>query len=388
LPELVFWVSVGVVAYVYFGYPALLYVLARLRPAEVVRDPHDWPKVTLVVSAYNEAGVIEAKIRNALSTGYPTDRLEILIVSDASDDGTDDIVEQYANHGVVLVRMAQRGGKTVGLNEAVRRARGELVLFSDANAMYLADAVRQIVRRFSDPKVGAVVGESTYEDSDSDSDRSEGLYWRYETWIKEQESRIGSVVGGDGAIYAVRKSLYQPMPADALSDFVNPLQVVRAGYRCVYEGAAVSVEKAAGDFAREYRRKVRIVNRAWRATMRLRGMLNPFRHGWFAVQLISHKLLRWWVPVFMIAALTANLLAASTPLYQLTLAGQGAFYGLAGVGWLLRRRDGMPIIVYIPYYFCLVNVASLHGLIDAFRGQTYTTWSTARATPQSAGTSK
>jgi cellulose synthase/poly-beta-1,6-N-acetylglucosamine synthase-like glycosyltransferase len=236
------------------------------------------------------------------------------------------------------------------------------------------------VTGFSDPSVGAVIGESTYQEGDTDSERSEGLYWQYETWLKDMESRIGSVVGGDGAIYAVRRALYTPMRADALSDFVNPLQVVRQGYRCIYDRSAQSVEKAAEDFGKEFRRKVRIVNRAWRATMSMRDMLNPLHFGWFALALISHKLLRWLVPVFLVIALATNLaLVGESPVYVLALIGQIAFYGAATVAWMQRARGELPALLYVPYYFCLVNIASLWGIWQAFRGETYTTWNTARA---------
>ena len=228
--------------------------------------------------------------------------------------------------------MPERGGKTLGLNAAVAAATGEIVVFSDANAMYGRDVIRKLVRNFADPAVGAVVGESTYVDPEVESERSEGLYWRYETAIKRLESEVGSVVGGDGAIYAVRRALYEPMRADALSDFVNPLQVVRGGHRCVYEPAARSYERAADDFGKEFRRKVRIVNRAWRALWRLRGLLNPLRHGLFAWQLLSHKLLRWLVPVQLAALLAVNVAIAGL--------GTGLCAGPGRAAGLLRPRRG------------------------------------------------
>ena len=249
--------------------------------------------------------------------------------------------------------------------------------------MYGRDVLRKLTRNFADPVVGAVVGESTYVDTEVESERSEGLYWRYETAIKRLESALGSVVGGDGAIYAVRRSLYVPMRADALSDFVNPLQIVQAGHRCVYEPEARSYERAAGNFDNEFRRKVRIVNRAWRALFGLKGMLNPMHFGFFSLELISHKLLRWLVPVFLAGLFLVNLtIIGLHPIYRLALAGQLAFYLLAIVGHLGRRRPSMPALLSIPYYFCLVNVASALGVIEAFRGKTYTTWATVR-TPNS-----
>jgi cellulose synthase/poly-beta-1,6-N-acetylglucosamine synthase-like glycosyltransferase len=377
--ELFFWVLVALVFYIYAGYPLLLaLVTSRHDPGEPA-VPH-LPSVTVVISAYNEADCIAAKLDNTLALDYPRASLDIVVVSDASDDGTDEIVGRYASRGVRLLRMSKRGGKTVGLNAAVASSRSELIVFSDANAMYRVDAVRRLAAPFAEGTVGAVIGESSYTEPDTESGRSESLYWRYETWIKALESRSGSVVGGDGAIYAVRRSLYEPMAADALSDFVNPLQVVRAGYRCVYEPRALSYEEAAADFAREYRRKVRIINRAWHALLSMRGMLNPFKYGTFALKLWSHKVLRWWVFAAPVMILAANLLLLGRHwIYTVTLLLQLAFYALACGGYLFRAAQRQPFFLRIPYYFCLVNVAACVGLTQAMSGKSYTTWTTSRA---------
>lgn len=375
-----FWTCVAIIGYVYAGYPLLLLLVNALGGRRRVAQAAIEPKVTLIVSAFNEAEVIAAKIRNSLELDYPRERLQVLVVSDASDDGTDQVVEQFAAQGVELLRMSERGGKTLGLNAAVQRAAGEILVFSDANAMYAGDALRKLTRNFADPQVGAVVGESGYTDVNSASERSEGLYWKYETLIKELETRLGSVVGGDGAIYAIRRSLYQPMRADALSDFVNPLQITRNGHRCVYEREARCYEEAADSFRKEFRRKVRIVNRAWRALFSMRGLLNPLRYGFFAVELLSHKVLRWLVPIFMAVALLSNIaLLNDGPLYVATMTLQLLFYALSIIGWRLQAHPGMPRIFSVPYYFCLVNLASAVGIVDAFRGRTYTTWATSRA---------
>jgi hypothetical protein len=279
--------------------------------------------------------------------------------------------------------MAERGGKTLGLNAAAREARGEILVFSDANAIYLRDALVNLTRNFADAQVGAVIGESTYSAAEGGADEEESLYWKYEIAIKRLESAIGSVVGGDGAIYAIRKALYRPMRADALSDFVNPLQIVRGGHRCVYEPAARSVEKAAGDFDREFRRKVRIVNRAWRAMMSMKDLLNPLRHGLFAFEIISHKLLRWLVPLFMALALGANFaLAGSGWFYAATLTVQLAVYLLVAVAYPLRQKVQLPRLLAVPFYFVMVNIASARGIVEAYLGKTYTTWTTARAVNQ------
>ena len=377
--ELAFWCLVAVVFYVYVGYPLILLILARRR--DIPAPGHGEPllSVTLLISAFNEEDCIADRLDNCLLLDYPTDLLEVIVISDASSDTTDSIVSGYEDRGIRLLRMEKRGGKTLGLNAGVDKARGHVVVFSDANSMYRPDALRALVARFADPVIGAVIGESSYVEPDSDAGRSESLYWRYETLIKTLESRLGSVVGGDGAIYAVRRSLYTPMSAEALSDFMNPLQVVQMGYRCVYEPKALSYEETAGAFSKEYQRKVRIVNRAWRTLMSMKGLMNPFRFGLFSWEVISHKLLRWLVPGFLLSAFLINsLLLAQHPVYWVTFIAQFLFYGLAIAGALVRDRRDLARPLYIPYYFCLVNIASARGIVEAYRGETYTTWSTAR----------
>lgn len=375
-----FWTGLGLLAWIYAGYPAFLAGLRALRVRRPVHVAPVEPRVTVVISAYNERQVIGAKLENCRALDYPPDRLEVIVVSDASDDGTDEIVAA-SGPPVRLLRMESRGGKTVGLNAALRVATGEIIVFSDANAMYQRDALRMLVRNFADPRVGAVTGESRYEiGADDSSTESEDTYWSYEIWIKTLESSLGSVVGGDGAIYAIRRSLYRDLAPGDLSDFVNPLQIVDQGYRNVYEPAAVSWEGGAEGYGAEFRRKVRIVNRAWRATFKMRALLNPFRHGFFAFQFLSHKVLRWLAPWLLALIFGANLLCVGeAPVYRLLLAGQVLCYGLAALGWLLAGRGGVVgRVATIPYYFCLVNLASLVALVEVLGGKEYRTWASSR----------
>lgn len=378
---ILFWVCAGLILWVYAGYPLLLWLLNRLLPPRAVRLQAIEPKVTLIVSAYNEAEVIRAKIENSLALDYPRALLEVLVISDCSEDGTDDLVREYEDRGVRLLRMKNRGGKTVGLNAGVPAARGEIIIFSDANAMYHPQTVRKIVRNFADPKVGCVTGESRYNlEGATDSTESENMYWRYELAIKQMESRVGSLVGGDGAIYAIRKALYRPLQPADLSDFVNPMQISLQHYRNVYEREAISFENGADTFEQEFRRKVRIVARAWRGFLRVRAVMNPFRYGFFTLQVLSHKLLRWLVPVFMLGALAANAFLLEHPLYLCTGVLQALFYLLATIGWLQAQRESVARVFYVPYYFCLVNYASLLGILSYYRGQNFTTWQTVRET--------
>jgi cellulose synthase/poly-beta-1,6-N-acetylglucosamine synthase-like glycosyltransferase len=377
--EISFWFFTALIFYVYAGYPVLLYLYSRTVHARKNLLPDELPRVSLLISAFNEEECIAEKLENSLRIDYPEELLDIIVISDQSSDRTDEIVAGFADRGVGLLRMGERGGKTLGLNAGVAASSSDMVVFSDANAMYCDDAIRALIAPFFDPNIGAVVGESTYANTNSDAGESESFYWRYETAIKKMESRAGSVVGGDGAIYAVRRSLYRAMSADALSDFVNPLQVVEQGYRCVYEPKAISVEEVAGSFEKEFSRKVRIVNRGWRATMSMKRLLNPVRYGLFAWQLISHKLLRWLVPLFLALLVVTNiLLLNSKPIYSIAITAQAIFYGLAIAGAILRKRAHLALALYLPYYFCLVNIASARGIMEAYVGKTYATWSTAR----------
>lgn len=386
--ELMFWCAVALLAYPYLVYPVLLWLLAQVSPRRttLAGQPSDLPSLTLVISAYNEAEVIGGKIENSIAIDYPVDRLEVLVVSDASDDATDGIVRdwQARDPRVRLVRQEERRGKTSGLNLAMGEARGEVVVFSDANAMYRTDALRKLVRHFADPEVGYVVGAQLYNaGGNSEATASEGLYWRLELMLKRLESRFDSVVGGDGAIYAIRRRLFWPLQPDDINDFVNPLQIVAEGYRGLFDPEAVCTEDAAEGFAKEFRRKRRIVNRSWRAVRRYGHLLSLKRHTRFLFLLVSHKVIRWFsLPIFAVA-LTANLavvLSAPKPLYLLTLAGLVVVLALALLGHALDRRGiRMPRLVYLPYYYFLVNLAALLGIWDEARGVRHAVWTHVRS---------
>lgn len=378
--EVLFWVAAALLAYIYIGYPAILGLLATMAPRSIKTSESFEPTVTLLISAYNELPVIEAKIKNSLALDYPNHLLEVIVVSDCSDDGTDETVERYGPFGVRLVRQNQRKGKSAALNLAVPEASGEILVFSDANALYLPDAVRQLVGPFADQRVGYVVGNSRYVDKASapQAAEAEGLYWKLETWLKKKESAFYSVVGGDGAIYAIRRDLYSPLRATDISDFLNPLQIMDRGYLGIFEPRAVSYEETAESFPKEFRRKVRIVSRSLNALLRAPGVLNPFRQPrhWFA--LVSHKLLRWFAPIFMVAMLIASAALWKVPIVRVALFLQAIFYGMAIIGWILQGRDKTWRIFSFAFYFCLVNVASLVACLKCLRGDLSGIWSPPR----------
>ena len=377
-----FWTASFAVLYPYVVYPFLLRVLARYWPAPRVQRQlvaAELPSVTLIISAYNERAVIAKKIYNALSLKYVPDRLEIIVVSDASSDGTDEVVAELSSteRRVRLVRQHERRGKSAGLNRAVEVAKGAIVVFSDANALYETDAIQVLVREFSDPQVGYVVGAAHYSDSNGNrAAESEGLYWRFELLLKQLESDFHSVVGGDGAIYAIRRHLFRDLKDDDISDFVNPLQIVAAGYRGLFNSGARCYEEAGETFQKEFQRKRRIVNRSWRAVARYGGLLKRSEHGRFIFMLLSHKVIRWLALPFVGLAWAANtaLLGVGT-LYIFSWFIITASLALAAIGALLEQAGKrLPWVISILYYFYFVNLAGLLGIWDELRGLRHATW--------------
>lgn len=366
-----FWVSAALVAYTYAGYPLLAWLLARLygKPAHraAVR-----PRVTVVTAARNEAACIRDTVLNKLNQDYPPELLDVLVVSDESDDGTDDIVRGLGGR-VRLIRQDPRQGKTAALNRAVQEAAGEVLVFADANSIYAPDTIRRLIENFADPTVGYATGKMVYV-TDEGSLVGDGCsgYMRYENWLRSQESAFGDVIGVDGGVDAVRKSLYTPMRSDQLPDFVLPLRVAATGARVVYESTALLHEKALSTHGDEYRMRVRVSLRALWALWDMRELLNPFRHGLLALQIISHKLFRYlaFLPL-VILLLTAALLVPQGGAYVLAAALQLLVYGLGAIGW--RRQEGTSLLS-VPYYFMLLNLAAAHAAYRFVRGEKQVLW--------------
>jgi len=379
--EVTAFLSLLILLYTYIGYPLLLVVLRFVLPKKEILQEETGVSVSLLISCYNEEDVIRSKLENCLSLDYPKDKLDILVVSDASTDQTDSIVREYEDRGVRLVRQQERMGKTSGLNLAIPHAKGKLIIFSDANAIYRKDAIIKLVRNFHNPTVGYVVGQARYTDPEKTmAGKSENLYWNYETLIKKMESDLHSVVGGDGAIYAIRKDLYKPLLETDINDFVNPLQIILKGYRGIYEPAAISHEEAAGTYEKEFGRKIRIVNRSFSGLMRLKGVMNPFKTGIFAFEIISHKLLRWSSPVFLLLFFVSCFLlsASGRPAYQFTFLFLIACIGIAYLGMLLSEAGIQVPFFQHAYYYMLVNIASLLGIAKSLKGEIISTWNPAR----------
>jgi len=369
--------------YIYAGYPLLLCLLARLFPKRHRQDETCEPTVTLVISARNEETVMEEKLRNALQLDYPAKKLTVMVVSDGSTDRTDSIVRSFANRGVLLLRPEERRGKTAGLNLAVASVFSDLIIFSDANALYERSAVRRLVRHFVDAEVGYVVGHARYDDTaETAAGSSEGTYWNLEIMLKQWESRFSSVVGGDGAIYAIRRDLYEPLRETDINDFVNPLQIVARGFRGIFDADAVCSEKPAGEFDKEFSRKVRIANRSFNGLLRVPAVCNPLKFGRFAWQLISHKLLRWFSPFILCLHFIASVAAVSDrsvgTVATLFVCGYGAVAVLALAGGLQDRRRNSVGLQFVPYYFVIMNAALATGILLRLKGRVITVWETVR----------
>jgi cellulose synthase/poly-beta-1,6-N-acetylglucosamine synthase-like glycosyltransferase len=373
MAEFLFWFSAFLVAYIYIGYPLLLWLIAQLyrNPAKTAAFA---PQVTIIIPAFNEARFIAGTIENKLALQYPADRIEIIVVSDESTDGTDEIVNSYADRGVKLIRQQSRQGKTAGLNRAVAQAVGEIIVFSDANSMYATDALSVMLSNFSDPRVGYVTGKMVYTDPDG-TIIGDGCsaYMKYENFIRGLEGSINSLVGVDGGIDAVRKDLYEDMRADQLPDFVLPLTVVSKGYRVVYEPCAILKEHSLTSAASEYRMRVRVSLRAMWALLDMRHLLSPSRFPLYAWQLFSHKVLRYLAFVPMLVMLISNLYLLDSFIYFILFAGQLAFYGAALKGHR-SADDNMPLYISLPYYFVVLNIACAHAFYRFIKGEKQVLW--------------
>jgi cellulose synthase/poly-beta-1,6-N-acetylglucosamine synthase-like glycosyltransferase len=381
MADLVFWASLCALSYVFVGYALILMLFGRLIREHPVLKGSIQPNVSLIISAYNEEKIIGEKIENSLSLDYPRDKLEIIVVSDCSTDQTDSIVKSHAKDGLILKRMAARSGKTAGLNDAVVTAKGDIIVFSDANALYSRDAIQKLVRNFSDPTVGCVTGDSRYVAvGDSSAGRTEDRYWGYERFLKIRETQTGSMVGSDGAVMAVRKRIFLPLRVEDISDFVTPLQIVCMGYRCVFEPEAVCYESTVSHFAQEFRRKVRVVNRSWNGLFRVKSLLNPLRYGWFSVQIVSHKPMRWLTPLFLICLFVSSFfLSVQAAIF--IVAGQLIFYSSGVVGLLLDWYGIRCRWLSFPGYFLMINAASVVGAVKSLLGQKTDVWEPEREWP-------
>jgi|HigsolmetaAR204D_1030405.scaffolds.fasta_scaffold00570_18 cellulose synthase/poly-beta-1,6-N-acetylglucosamine synthase-like glycosyltransferase len=376
--EAAFFILLFVGAYPYVVYPLVVRLAGSLCARPVRHDENFVPKVTIITAAYNEAAHIEASVLNKLAQDYPSDQLEMIVVSDESSDGTDEIVERIARSDprVRLLRQVPRQGKTSALNLAVPLASGDIIVFADANSIYKPDTVRQLVKNFADSSVGYVTGKMVYVNPDG-SLVGDGCsaFMRYENALRSAETKLGSIVGVDGGVDAVRRSLYEPMRADQLPDFVLPLRVVARGYRVVYEPEALLTEETLTTQSSEFRMRVRVALRALWALRDNKSLLNPLRHPLFAWQLWSHKLLRYlsFMPLLLAVVLNWWLVARGT-IYVAGVVSQLIFAALCVLELSGVNRAGRFALSRYCYYFALLNVASAVAFLRFVRGEKQVLW--------------
>lgn len=374
--KILFILSLALIFYVYLGYPIIIYLLSMIIRKNVNKDDSFRPFVSIITSAFNEEHGIEKTLQNKLELDYPSNKLEIIIVSDESTDQTDEIVKKYEKRGVRLIRQEPRAGKTSALNLAVPQAKGEIIVFSDANSIYQSDAIIKLVRNFNDPDVGYVTGKMIYANPDG-STVGDGCsaYMKYENLLRKLESSVGSIVGVDGGVDAVRKELYKPMNQDQLPDFVLPLNVVKQGYRVVYEPEAKLNENSLNSAEDEYRMRIRVTLRALWALKDMKELLNIKQYPIFSWQLWSHKVLRYLCFIFLMTAYISNGFLIERGLsYQIFFGVQSFIYVTAFLSQRLSGKGYNVSIMRFIYYFILINMACAHACVKFVFGQKVVVW--------------
>ncbi|WP_272701651.1 glycosyltransferase family 2 protein [Desulfovibrio sp. Fe33] len=366
--ESVFWWCLAVLAYAFAGYPLALRLLVRMRPRRAAFGGDGLPSVTMILSAFNEEAVIADKIRNFLDLEYPPEKMDFIIVSDGSTDRTEEIVAEFVGERARLLVQETNQGKTAALNRAADETDSDILVFTDANSMFDRDAVRKLAGHFADPEIGLVSGHSEYVAKNGES--GSGAYRRYEDSLKEMEGSLWGVVGADGAIYAMRRSLYRPMRPEHINDFLHPIQAVMSGYAVVQEQGAICREPVDEVGPGELKRQTRIMTQSWIIVFSQLPELVKNRRIGFLWQLFSHKILRWLTLPLMALLLAANLcVLGDGGFYVLALVGQIFFYAAA---YAFRRADGG--IKQLPYSFLLLHLSAVIGLVQYFKGEKYISW--------------
>ncbi len=361
--------------YIYLGYPLIVIFVSMLKQKKIAKGFYQ-PSVTILTAAFNEERHIEKTVRNKLEIDYPAEKMQIIVISDGSTDRTDAIVQNIADKRVTLVRQAPRAGKTSALNLGATLATGEILIFSDANSIYDKNALNMLLRNFHDPSVGYVTGQMIYINPDGSPVGSGcSAYMKYENMLRRYETELNSIVGVDGGIDAVRKSLYKPMRADQLPDFVLPLNVIEQGYRVVYEKDALLGEVSLTSSEDEYRMRVRVALRALWALWDFKRLFNVFTYKAFSWQLFSHKVLRYLAILFLFGLfLSCAVLSRNSSFYTAAMISQIAFYAMATASLFAQQLTRKVKLLFIPYYFTLINVASGHSLLKFLMGKKQVIW--------------
>lgn len=379
--EIIFWLSLGIAFYAYLGYgivlAALVIIKRKFNGKKPTFSPDYKPTVSFVVPSYNEQDIIAAKIKNCLAQDYPSHLLKIIIITDGSADETPNIVSTFSN--VQLLHKPERGGKTAAENRAMEHIDSEIVIFSDANTELPLDAVSKLVRHYEDPMVGAVSGEKRILSKESDiaAGAGEGIYWKYESFLKKLDSELLTIVGAAGELFSFRKKLFEPLSLDTiLDDFILSMHIAQKGYRVIYEPEAYAMETSSASMKDELKRKIRICAGGWQAMVRLWKVLLPWPNPLLTFQYISHRVLRWSVvPLCLLLAFFVNIfLATTSAFYFLTMVAQLAFYFLALVGLYLQQRSIKSKVFFVPYYFTVMNYSVLAGFWRFLKGKQSAAW--------------
>ena len=378
-----FWIALFLVFYTFFGYGILLYALVKIKrmlsPKPKKRYTFDeLPSCTLIVAAFNEADYIEEKIQNTLALNYPEGKLKLIFVTDGSTDSTPEIVAKYTD--IKLLHSPARLGKISAVHRSILEVETELIVFTDANTFLNADALVLMCRHYAEPKVGAVAGEKRVKiEEAADATAGEGFYWKYESKLKAWDSELYSVVGAAGELFSIRKSQYEPVPSNSvLDDFMISMRIAEKGFVIVYEPTAFAQETSSANVGEELKRKIRIAAGGIQSVIWLKNLLNPFKFPVLSFQYISHRVLRWTItPFLMILALILNIAIVGKDdglIYVLLLVGQLAFYGSAYLGKVMEDKKVRVKLLFIPYYFCMMNYAVFAGILRYFRGNQSVIW--------------
>ncbi len=390
--KILFWVFLFVIFYAYIGYGILLFILVRLKRKFCKMKSHDEvdyePEVTLFVAAYNEKDYVDRKVQNSLELEYPDSKVKQVWVTDGSDDGTPELLRKYKDQGVEVYHIPERGGKIGAMNRGMQFVKTPVVIFSDGNTMLGKESIRRIVNLFKDPKVGCVSGEKRIYQKDKDTAAgTEGLYWKYESTLKKWDAELYSVVGAAGELFAVRTDLFQDVEKDTLlDDFIISLRIAMQGYTIQYDPEAYAIETSSANVKEELKRKVRISAGGIQSIVRLKKLLNFFKYGTLSFQYISHRVLRWTLaPLFLLAIFIINLVVSLDQgiinfsyIYTWLFWGQLVFYVAALLGWYFEHRKVKIKVLFVPYYFFIMNLSVFLGFFRYLKGKQSVKWERAK----------
>ncbi len=389
--EILFWALFFIVFYAYLGYGILLFLMVRIKRLFVkpsAPDPAYEPEVTLFVAAYNEKDFVDAKVRNVLELDYPQHKIRQVWVTDGSDDGTPELLKNYVELGVEVYHKPERGGKIGAMNRGMQFVKTPIVIFSDGNTLLGRESIRRIVNLFSNPSVGCVSGEKRIFDKEKDTAAgTEGIYWKYESKLKKWDAELYSVVGAAGELFAIRTNLFQEVEKDTLlDDFIISLRVAMKGFTIQYDPEAYAIETSSANVKEELKRKIRIAAGGIQSIIRLSPLLNIFKYGMLSFQYISHRVLRWTLaPIALPILLILNTilwieagLTNFTNLYVWLFYLQLTFYVMALFGWYLENKAIKIKVLFVPYYFLMMNYAVLMGIRRYFKGSQSVNWERAK----------